>query len=103
MKFMLQDDDKKNVSKERAGRNRTVTLHPDEVDFLKSQIITPDKLEVNNLINQTINGDLLSVIDLIDAISTIPLNFFFAPYKTPGAILQPLLEISAKLSILSFH
>ncbi len=65
MKFMLQDDDKKIVSKERAGRNRTVTLHPDEVDFLKSHIITPDKIDGNNLINQTINGDLLSVIDLI--------------------------------------
>ena len=56
---MLQDDDKKNASKERAGRNRTVTLHPDEVDLLKSQIITPDKIDGNNLINQTINGDLL--------------------------------------------
>lgn len=65
MKFMLQDDDKKIVSKERAGRNRTVTLHPDEVDFFKSHIITPDKIDGNNLINQTINGDLLSVIDLI--------------------------------------
>ena len=65
MKFMLQDDDKKIVSKERAGRNRTVTLHPDEVDFLKSHIITPDKIDGNNIINQTINGDLLSVIDLI--------------------------------------
>ena len=65
MKFMLQDDDKKIVSKERAGRNRTVTLHPDEVDLLKSQIITPDKIDGNNIINQTINGDLLSVIDLI--------------------------------------
>ena len=65
MKFMLQDDGKKIVSKERAGRNRTVTLHPDEVDFLKSQIITPDKIDGNNIINQTISGDLLSVIDLI--------------------------------------
>ena len=65
MKFMLQDDDKKIVSKERAGRNRTVTLHPDEVDFLKSHIITPDKIDGNNIINKTINGDLLSVIDLI--------------------------------------
>ena len=62
---MLQDDGKKIVSKERAGRNRTVTLQPDEVDFLKSQIITPDKIDSQNLVNQTINGDLLSVIDFI--------------------------------------
>lgn len=62
---MLQDNDEKIVPKERAGRNRTVTLQPDEVDFLKSQIITPDKIDSQNLVNQTINGDLLSVIDFI--------------------------------------
>lgn len=62
---MLQDNDENIVPKERAGRNRTVTLQPDEVDFLKSQIITPDKLDSQNLVNQTINGDLLSVIDFI--------------------------------------
>ena len=62
---MLQDNDENIVPKERAGRNRTVTLQPDEVDFLKSQIITPDKIDSQNLVNQTINGDLLSVIDFI--------------------------------------
>lgn len=62
---MLQDNDENIVPKERAGRNRTVTLQPDEVDFLKSQIITPDKIDSQNLVNQTINGDLLSLIDFI--------------------------------------
>ena len=46
---MLQDDGKKIVSKERAGRNRTVTLHPDEVDFLKSHsfILSSFKHSIN--------------------------------------------------------
>ena len=62
---MFKNDDEKKVFKERAGRNRTVTLQADEVDFFKSQIITPEKIEGKSLVNQTINGDLLSVIDLI--------------------------------------
>ena len=40
-------------------------MQADEVDFFKSQIITPEKIEGKSLVNQTINGDLLSVIDLI--------------------------------------
>lgn len=62
---MFKNDDEKKVFKERAGRNRTVTLQADEVDFFKSQIITPEIIEGKSLVNQTINGDLLSVIDLI--------------------------------------
>ena len=69
--------------KERASRNRTITLSPNEVSFLKSQVLTLDNLKKlssienntsnnspknnnsNFLIDKTINADLLETLKYI--------------------------------------
>ena len=69
--------------KERASRNRTITLIPNEISFLKSQVLTLDNLKKlssiennasnnspknnnsNFLIDKTINADLLETLKYI--------------------------------------
>lgn len=69
--------------KERASRNRTITLSPNEISFLKSQVLTLDNLKKlasienntsnnspknnnsNFLIDKTINADLLETLKYI--------------------------------------
>lgn len=53
--------------KERAGRNRTLTLNENEIPELRKLLLTKEDLESgsNNLINKTINDDLLHAINYI--------------------------------------
>ncbi len=50
----------------KAGRNRTLTVSPDEVGELKSRILFSNDIENNSsFINQLINGDLYDIIDKV--------------------------------------
>ena len=52
--------------KERAGNNRTLTLKPEEIEPLKAKLITASNIEsTKDLINKTINGDMLEMIKYI--------------------------------------
>lgn len=50
----------------RAGRNRTLTVLPEEIDLLKKEITTIEELKINNeFLNKTINGDIFEVLPLL--------------------------------------
>lgn len=57
-------------TKERAPRNRTITLLPEEIEGLKNQLVTTEMLEQKaDFINKTINADI------IEALKLLPDNF----------------------------
>lgn len=50
----------------RAGRNRTLTVLPEEIYLLKKEITTIEELKINNeFLNKTINGDIFEVLPLL--------------------------------------
>lgn len=52
--------------KQRAGRNRTLTVSPEEIENLKTKITTLQELkESGDFVDKTINGDLLEVLPLL--------------------------------------
>lgn len=52
--------------KERAGRNRTLTVLPEEIGPLRKQITSIDELKSRKeYLNKTINGDLIEVLPLL--------------------------------------
>lgn len=52
--------------KERAVNNRTLTLNDDEIERLKSKILTKELVENSeSLINRTLNGDVLEMLKFI--------------------------------------
>ena len=52
--------------KERAGRNRTLTVLPEEIEPLRKQITSIDELKSRKeYLNKTINGDLIEVLPLL--------------------------------------
>ena len=52
--------------KARASNNRTLTLKPDEIDFLKAKLVTAENItEATDLLNKTINGDVLEMLKYI--------------------------------------
>lgn len=52
--------------KQRAGRNRTLTVKPEEIENLKTKITTLQELkESGDFVDKTINGDLLEVLPLL--------------------------------------
>ena len=54
------------MKKERAENNRTLILNPEEIDILKTRLVTSSNIEnVNDLLNKTINGDMLKMIKYI--------------------------------------
>jgi site-specific DNA-methyltransferase (adenine-specific) len=57
------------MEKERATRNRTLTVSENERDNLKKRLLFPnnDKLSVDQITNKTICGDLFNVIDFLPA------------------------------------
>jgi site-specific DNA-methyltransferase (adenine-specific) len=57
------------MKKERAARNRTVTVSEAERDALKKRILFPhnDELSLPHILNKTICGDLFDVINLLPA------------------------------------
>ena len=44
--------------KERAKNNRTLTILPEETEFLKSRLLTEQNIENQNVLNRTLNGDI---------------------------------------------
>lgn len=54
------------MKKKRAKNNRTLTLSDDEVEFLKFKFITEkDILNNKNILNKTINGDIIKILPLL--------------------------------------
>ena len=52
--------------KERAGRNRTLTVLPEEIETLRKQITYIDGLKSRkDYLNKTINGDLIEVLPIL--------------------------------------
>ena len=52
--------------KERAGRNRTLTVLPEEIEPLRKQITSINELQARKeYLNKTINGDLIEVLPLL--------------------------------------
>ncbi len=52
--------------KQRAQRNRTLTLKPEEMQPLKNRLITKENvLESDTLINKTLNGDILEMLKYV--------------------------------------
>ena len=55
-------------TKERAGRNRTITITKEEYDVLLNNLPNfkdRSKIELSEIINKTINNDLFDIIDLL--------------------------------------
>jgi len=90
-------------TKERAPRNRTLTLLPDETDSLKSQILTLPQIQGGQTpidqggqtpidpVNKTINADIL------DALKVLPDNF------ADLIIIDPPYNLSKNFNGLSFN
>ncbi len=53
------------MNKQKAPRNRTVTLSEGEIPVLKSQILTKSQVNLGNFINSTINSDILEALPLL--------------------------------------
>ena len=55
------------MEKERAPRNRTLTISETERNVLKKKLVSPnnEKMKVSGIANKTICGDLFEVIDLL--------------------------------------
>lgn len=53
------------LEKERAGRNRTVTLNDDEIENLKKRLVKLENIKETGILNKTLNGDLFSMIDYV--------------------------------------
>lgn len=53
------------MNKQKAPRNRTVTLNEDEIPVLKSQILTKSQVNFGNFVNSTINSDLFEALPLL--------------------------------------
>ena len=52
--------------KERARNNRTLTLQPEEIDALKSHLLTEENLAPGtDIVNRTLNGDALKMLKFI--------------------------------------
>lgn len=53
------------LEKERAGRNRTVTLNDGEIENLKNRLVKLENIKETGILNKTLNGDLFSMIDYV--------------------------------------
>lgn len=53
------------LEKERAGRNRTVTLNDGEIENLKKGLVKLENIKETGILNKTLNGDLFSMIDYV--------------------------------------
>jgi len=53
------------MEKQRAERNRTLTLTQEEIPELQKKIVTPEAEPLTDYINKTINGDLLKTLPLL--------------------------------------
>ena len=54
------------MTQKRAGRNRTLTLEPEEIPRLRERLLTPEKLAAGeSVINRILYADLFCVLDRI--------------------------------------
>ncbi len=53
------------MNKQKAPRNRTVTLSEDEIPVLKSQILSKSQVNFGNFVNSTIKSDILEALPLL--------------------------------------
>ncbi len=52
--------------KQRASRNRTLTLRPDEIEHLKSKLLTAQNIKSStDIVNKTLNGDILQMLEFV--------------------------------------
>lgn len=52
--------------KERAANNRTLTLEPEEVEGLKSRLLTESNISAEtDIVNRTLNGDILKMLEFV--------------------------------------
>ncbi len=52
--------------KQRAANNRTLTLRPDEIEYLKSKLLTEKNIEgATDIVNKTLNGDILQMLKFV--------------------------------------
>lgn len=51
--------------KERAKNNRTLTILPEETEFLKSRLLTEQNIENQNVLNRTLNGDIFKMLKFV--------------------------------------
>ncbi len=52
--------------KQRAGKNRTLTLQPDETEHLKSKLLTAKNITPQtDIVNKTLNGDILQMLKFV--------------------------------------
>lgn len=52
--------------KERAANNRTLTLEPEEVESLKSRLLTESNISAEtDIVNRTLNGDILKMLEFV--------------------------------------
>lgn len=52
--------------KERAANNRTLTLEPEEVEGLKSRLLTESNISAEtDIVNRTLNGDILQMLEFV--------------------------------------
>lgn len=51
--------------KQRAKNNRTLTLLPEEIELFRHKLITKENIKFSELINKTINGDVIEMLQYI--------------------------------------
>lgn len=52
--------------KERAANNRTLTLEPEEIEGLKSRLLTESNISAEtDIVNRTLNGDILKMLEFV--------------------------------------
>lgn len=52
--------------KERAANNRTLTLEPEEIEGLKSRLLTESNISAEtDIVNRTLNGDILQMLEFV--------------------------------------
>ncbi len=52
--------------KERAERNRTLTIEPQEIDGLKKRLLTEKNISAEtDIVNRTLNGDVLKMLEFV--------------------------------------
>lgn len=52
--------------KERAANNRTLTLEPQEIEGLKSRLLTESNISAEtDIVNRTLNGDILQMLEFV--------------------------------------
>lgn len=64
--YKLKKTDSLMEKKERAANNRTLTLEPEEIESLKSRLLTESNISAEtDIVNRTLNGDILKMLEFV--------------------------------------